>query len=129
MAAPVIIEPIIQKAEGDCVITALAMILAVPYAEVCSKALALYPTADTKGMTTRQMLTVVRALGRNLQSVPIKDANLEGETGILDVRMNRRYHSLALFEGVVINPADGLIYNLETYLATKKATPARFFRP
>ena len=124
-----ILEPIIQRAEGDCVIAALAMVLGIPYAEVCSKALVLYPSADRKGMTTRQMLAVTRSLGRNLQSVPIKDANLEGETGILDVRVNRRYHSTVLFEGVLINPADGLIYNLETYLATKKATPARFFRP
>jgi len=126
---PVIIEPIIQKDIGDCVIASLAMILGIPYAEVCSTALGLYPECSASGLTTRQMLAVTRALKRNLVSVPVKDLSLEGETGILDVRIGRRYHAVVLFEGVVFNPADGLIYNLDTYLASRKATPTRFFRP
>ena len=129
MAAPAIIEPIIQKDIGDCVIASMAMVLGLPYSEVCSKALELYPTCSSTGLTTRQMLAVTRALKRNLTSVPIKEAQLDSETGILDVRIGRRYHALVLFEGVVFNPADGLIYNLDTYLACRKATPSRFFRP
>ena len=129
MASPAIVEPIIQKDIGDCAIACLAMVLGLPYAEVCSVALALYPTSSSKGLTTRQMFAVVRALGRTLQSIPTKDTQLDAETGILDVRIGRRYHAVVLFEGVVINPADGLIYNLDTYLAARKATPTRFFRP
>ena len=126
---PAIIEPIIQKDIGDCVIASMAMILGLPYAEVCKTALDMYPTCSHAGLTTRQMLAVTRALKRNLLSVAIKDAQLESETGILDVRIGRRYHAVVLFEGVVFNPADGLIYNLDTYLADRKATPTRFFRP
>ena len=129
MATPAIIELIIQKDIGDCAIAALAMVLGIPYAEVCHTALELYPASSSAGLTTRQMLAVTRKLGRNLQSIPIQEVQLDAETGILDVRIKRRYHAVVLFEGVVVNPADGLIYNLDTYLAARKATPSRFFRP
>lgn len=105
------------------------MILGIPYVQVSAEALKIRADVGQKGLTTRQMMRVVRGLGRNLTSLPISDINLEGETGILDVRKGRVYHAVVLFEGVVYNPADGLLYNLDAYLSAAKATPIRFHRP
>ena len=130
MATPVVVQPQIQIDSGDCVIVALAMVLGLPYITVYATAHEFYPDAHTTGLTTREMMRVVRALGRHLTSVPIKDVELGGETGILDVRKGRgKYHAVVLFEGVVYNTADGLLYNLEAFLASSKTTPTRFFRP
>ena len=130
MAVPVIIEPVIQRDAGDCVIASLAMVLGLPYVQVYTKAHEFYPDAHTTGLTTREMMRVVRALGKHLTSVAIKDVNLEAETGILDVRKGSgKYHAVVLFEGVIFNPADGLLYTLEAFLASSKTKPTRFFRP
>ena len=129
MAAPAIIELIMQKSSGDCVIAALAMVLALPFVEVHVKAQELYPDCSKSGLTTREMLRVTRALGRNLSRVPLKDLQLDAETGLLDVRIRSSYHAVCLFEGVVVNPADGLIYTLDAYLASAHAKPTAFFRP
>ena len=128
MPAPLAMEPIIQKDIGDCVIVCLSMILGIPYVTVYRAAHALYPACGSKGLTTRQMLRVVRSLGFHLTPTAIENANLEDETGILDVKIKQSLHAVVLFEGVVFNPADGLIYNLEAYLAGK-AKPVRLFRP
>lgn len=129
MAIPLVVEPRIQIDSGDCVICCLSMILGIPYVQVSAEALKIRADVGQKGLTTRQMMRVVRGLGRNLTSLPISDINLEGETGILDVRKGRVYHAVVLFEGVVYNPADGLLYNLDAYLSAAKATPIRFHRP
>lgn len=130
MAAPAVIEPIMQKDASDCVLAALAMVAAVPYKDVSRKALELWPTPHTTGLSVRDAQRLLKALlGHQWLSVAPKDANLEEETGVLFVKLTNGYHAVALFEGVVINPADGLIWNLPTYLATKKGHPIRFLRP
>ena len=134
MAAPIAIQPTIQMNAGDCVICCLSMILGIPYVNVYKVAKDIYPECGIKGLTTRQTMRIVRKLGRTLESVSIKGLSLENETGILDVRIRREHHSVVLFEGIVYNPADGIIYNLDAYLAgaassdQAKAVPTRLFR-
>ena len=127
---PLIIEPVVQKNVGDCVLASLSMIFGIPYQEVSTVALSHYPDCAHQGLSTRQTMVIVKALGRTLQSIKVPDAHtLEGETGLLDIRMGRLYHTVVLFQGVVLNPADGLVYDLDTFLASRHAIPTRFFRP
>lgn len=129
MAIPVVVEPQIQKDAGDCVIICLSMVFGIPYVRVCEEAIKIKSDACQKGLTTKEMMRVARALGKSLLSLPIQDLQLESETGILDVRKKRAWHAVVLFEGSVYNPADGLLYTLDAYLSSSKAVPQRFFRP
>lgn len=130
--APSVIEPTIQKSSGDCVIAAIAMVLGLPYVEVSKMAETIKPDPRESGITIREAQRISQKLvGRTLQSINPKatEIDLESETGILYVRLGREYHAVVLFEGVVYNPADGLIWNLHTYLATRKASVVRLLRP
>ena len=132
MASPAVIEPTVQKTNGDCVIASLAMVLGLPYVEVSKVAEAIQPDAQYNGITMRVAQRITNKLvGRQLQSINPKatETDLESETGVLWLRMGREYHAVVLFEGVVYNPADGLIWNLHAYLATKKAHVVRLLRP
>jgi ABC-type bacteriocin/lantibiotic exporter with double-glycine peptidase domain len=119
MASPAIIEPIAQKNAGDCSIACLAMLLGLPYVEVSSMALSLYPTAGTEGLWTTEIKRVALKLGHKLQTK--KPVEIETSTGILVLRD----HVVILFQGVIVDPADGLIYDYDTYLVTKADKPTR----
>ena len=130
--APSVIEPIIQKSSGDCVIAAIAMVLGKPYVEVSQVAETIKPDPREKGITIREAQTIAKKLvGRQFESINPKatDTDLGSETGVLYVRLGRDYHALVLFEGVIFNPADGLLWNLEAYLGNKKAHVVRLLKP
>ena len=132
MTAPAVIEPIVQKAMGDCVIACIAMILGVPYQEASKAALDVKPQPHSTGLTTREAQKIANKLvGHPFQIVNTKGADLDfdNETGILYVRMSRSYHAVILFEGVVVDPSDGLVWNLQTFLHTKKASTYKLLRP
>ena len=106
------------------------MILGVGYAEVSRKAREIWPNPHHTGLTVRETQRLTHALiGRSLESLDVKTVDLEDETGVLFVKLPGDYHAIALFEGVVFNPADGLIWNRSAYFATKKAHPVRLLRP
>ena len=130
--APSIIEPTVQKSSGDCVIASIAMVLGLPYVEVSKFAETIKPDPRESGITIREAQQIAKKLvGHPFQSINPKatEIDLESDTGILWLRLGRDYHAVVLFEGVVYNPADGLIWNLHTYLATKKAHVIRLLRP
>ena len=130
MAAPAVIELVTQKGGGDCVIASLSMILAIPYNEVSKKALTLFEKPHSTGLSVRDTQRLSKALvGRLLQSVDAAKIDLDDETGILFVKLPGDYHAVALFEGSIFNPADGLLWNRHAYLATKKAHVVRLLRP
>ena len=130
--APSVIEPTVQKSNGDCVIASIAMILGLPYHDVSKVALTVKPAPHEDGITMKEAQSICKKLvGHLFQSINPKgtDIDLDSDTGILWLRMGRDYHAVVLFEGIVYNPADGLIWNLHAYLATKKAHVVRLLRP
>lgn len=130
MAAPSVISPVTQKSYTDCVVASLSTLLSVPYPDVLAAAVKLVADPKTDGISVRECQRIVRRLtGRVFQSLSPKDAELESETGILFCKVPGGYHAVVLFEGVVFNPQDGLVWNYSTYLASKKAHPFRFLRP
>lgn len=127
MASPAIIEPIIQKNSGDCAITCLAMLLGLPYVEVSSMAVSLWPQAPQTGLWTTEIRKLAKKLGHPLSSVPIKQM-VEQDTGIIVVKQPTQDHVVLLFQGVIFNPADGLLYEYDTYFANQHAKAIRLLR-
>jgi hypothetical protein len=116
-----VIEPLVQKGVMDCGLVALAALTGKSYREVSDIALQKAPTAHTNGLWLTQLKVIAKALGFTLvKRVP---PTWDDESGLLDLRLpkNGRHYAI-LFQGVLINPADGLIWDLGTYLATKKAS-------
>ena len=132
MPTPAVINPVMQKNASDCAIASLAMLLGRSYEEVSKKALELFDKPHQKGLTTREIQRLARAVrGQSLQSIKIKNANLDEETGMLFVKRGTEEHACVLFEGVIFDPADGLIWNVPTYFAssTKKCYPIGLLKP
>jgi len=118
--APTILEPIVQKNIGDCALASLAMLLGLPYQDVSAEALRMTRKPHTTGLGTKQINALAKRLKAKLEKVPHPD--LEVETGIIYLSYpSGDEHAAVLFEGILINPADGLIYSLDVYLATHKA--------
>lgn len=112
------LEPIIQKSTSDCGVAALAMYLNRPYREVSSAALKVAPRVHKAGLWTTQMKMIAKALHHNLVSVRVTE--LDDMTGLLTLAAGtkpKEEHVVVLFQGVVIDPSDGLLWDRETYLS------------
>jgi ABC-type bacteriocin/lantibiotic exporter with double-glycine peptidase domain len=124
VASPAIIEPIIQKSSNDCCVACLAMLLGQPYKDVYQVATNLRMHVEL-GMTNQNMIRVAKEFGVVMKSLPLTSVHpFEAPyvTGIL----SHSNHAVILFENVVFNPADGLIYDPDAYIASRKRfKPAR----
>ena len=128
---PVCIEPIIQKDVSDCAIACLAMVLGVPYVLASTIAQEVTKKPHKKGLGTRQMMSIARKLGRSMACVKAADVDLDEDTGILFVGFtpSGNEHATVLFQGVLVNPADGLLYDPATYLNTNKGRVLGMLKP
>jgi len=111
------LEPIVQKDIADCAIASLAMIIGVPYRDVSERALLVCTKPHKHGMWETEITKVARNFGVTFK----KAASPEDTTGLLVVVRGKgrssECHITALFQGIVVNPADGLLWDLDTYLA------------
>ena len=129
MAAPAVIEPVIQKFEGDCAIACLSMILALPYSEVSVVANSFVSGANKKGLGTRDIKKIAHKLGHDLQAAGPKGLDLGEETGILLVKpRGEPEHAVVLFQGVLLDPINGWVWDVDAYLGEKKAAVLRLLR-
>ena len=124
MTRPIAIHPARQYSEGDCGLASLSMLSGKPYTVVRAAASALYPDAVNFGSTRRHLLRIAASLKYPLKLRDLAKASsedLDETTGLLVVskRAGRGWHAHAvvLFEGVVIDPSDGLVWGIDPYLA------------
>lgn len=114
------IEPIFQKSTEDCGIAALAMLLQESYRSVSEIAMKVCKKPHERGMYITDLVRTAKSFGRPL----LKRALFEDATGILVLRRTKKrkleQHFVVLFQGVLVNPADGLIWDLDTFLARGK---------
>lgn len=123
MSMPMVVQPVVQINEGDCAIAALAMFLGRPYATVAEAARRVARHAETKGLYTTQIRRVAKALGVQLEK---RRHSLEGPyTGLLTTKRkaDKREHVVVLFQGVVLDPLDGLLWDYDTWLNKTSYTP------
>lgn len=127
--APAFIKLVKQATDYDCGIACLAMLFHLPLAEVhavAAKALKVWP--DAEGLTNRKLQTIARKLGHPLKAMDPKDT-AAGDTGILMVGGNKKYHFVVVFKGVIVEPTYGDIWELDAYLKMYKVRPHRFLQP
>ncbi len=130
MAAPAIIQPIRQVSEGDCALCSLAMILGKSYQEVSAAASSFIVKPHKNGLGTGEIKKIALKLGAKLTSTKTKGLPLDEETGIFLVRFpDKIEHAVVLFQGVIYDPYDGLLYDSTTYLSSKNAHPLNLLRP
>jgi ABC-type bacteriocin/lantibiotic exporter with double-glycine peptidase domain len=128
MPAPEIIEPVIQKEDGDCALAAVAMLIQKPYRLVSEAALKMFRKRPHEtGLELRQMRALMRKFGVESQSLSPTDLDLSEETGILSIS-KKNPHVVLLFQGVIVDPANGLLYDIDAYCADQKAKITRLIK-
>jgi len=96
------------------------MLLGEPYARVSRVARTVDPHALDTGLEYKECIHVAKKLGHVL--VATTPTSLAGQTGILYVqRKDHRYHAVVLFQGIIIDPADGMIAIPDVYLAAEES--------
>lgn len=120
MAAPAVLTTIpTQRTDCDCAITALAILLQKPYEEVSKVAQGLFFKPHIKGMWTKEIVRLAKVLGTTLVKKSYIEVGPSTGLGVMQERNGDR-HVVVLFQGVVIDPSDGAIYNLEAYCGIRK---------
>lgn len=113
-----------QRGEGDCSIACLAMLCNVTYEDALEAMTSIAPKAHRRGAWATNMIDAAAKFGVSL--VKRKPLALEHSTGILGVTITEKRrrvgHVVILRWGLIIDPDDGVIWEPETYIATKKAT-------
>lgn len=126
MIEPAVIEPIIQKAGGDCAVAGLAMMLGLPYATVFA-AIPKRTHVKREGLNERQIVNVGKRLGVRIayRHTPPED----DEFGLLHLCNAKDGHTaLHLKGGYVYDPADGLIYtDIGAFMTAKEWTTIQTF--
>lgn len=126
---PLTIQPVMMRDSWDCGVACLEMILAEPYATIRACIREKQPV----GLSTRQMLSIARRLGKPLRYTStvravLDPAHLPTTVGILNldrpIRDGARTHEghfAILLETVLYNPADGLIWtDLDAWLVARR---------
>jgi hypothetical protein len=116
---PVAIKPNAQTGD-DCAIVALQMYTGLPYPHIAAVVAAEAPRAFLRGMWTKEMQRIGKLLGLTLK---YRKAFAEDDTGILLLQLEDGCHAVVLFQGVVVNPGDGMVWDYATYLHKSAATP------
>lgn len=134
MTTPVAINPERMRDEGDCALAALAMLTGAPYPTVSRVALkTVRRRPHATGLWAGEVMKIAKALKTPLRRLKLRGklpSTLDDEaTGILLVQRGDGSHAVVLFQGVVINPADGLIWDLDTYLTEGEWTPHELLVP
>lgn len=121
---------VLQRANGDCGVAALATLLEQSYEDVYLASAAVdRKTRGRNGVQCRTLLAIGKKLGVSFLQ---KRAYTDGDEGLLIVTWKKPHphpfdgHVVALGYGVVVDSADGLIEPVEDYLARYKATAGSF---
>jgi hypothetical protein len=126
---PALVEIHVQKNLSDCAVASLAMISGRPYRVVSEAAVAAAPTVHTRGLWTTQILAIAKAIKFPLRRVKHP---LDDDTGLVIVKdatgKTNDCHVAALFQGVLIDPATGNVWDFDTYLHTQQWVVIGFLR-
>lgn len=128
MSDRVTVDPIMQKDGGDCAVACLAMFLGVGYAEVRK---VVHRKVGQDGLTDRQIINAAKKFGRTLRLVGEWEDTigiLKVERPVHDAPKTIEYHVVMFINGVVYNPADGLIWeSVEALKAHRRWSPVGVF--
>lgn len=119
MSVPAVIMPTIQRGSMDCGLCCLQMLADRPYDVVRDEALRVIPKLHDRGMFASELIRIGKRLGLRLEK---RGAWTDEDVGVLDVNLPKGgRHFVVFFQGVVINPSDGLVWDAAAYVTTRKA--------
>lgn len=116
MRIPVIVQPLAQISDSDCAVAAIAMYLGHPYRVVSDAALKVSKRVHRRGLWVSEMLRLVKALGDTAGRAGA--ASTEDGVVILSQKNGDR-HVVVRFGGLIIDPANGCVWDEDTFLAAK----------
>lgn len=119
---PPVVQIQVQRAPGDCGITALAMLLGRSYEDVLGAAVK--TTASSRvhhnGMFTRQMRATAKRLGVKLTLH--RGFDLENDEGLLALSGKDGEHIVLLKAGLIFD-GDGTVWDPPTFLGAYEYRP------
>ena len=115
MSAP-ILKVCVQRETHDCAIASLAMLLGRSYEDVLRATTVSDRMQGRTGLWTKTMQRIARRLGFVLRVRKLHDLEAYGIVRLYD-------HAVVLRSGLIINPADGCIWDADAYLANYGVTP------
>jgi hypothetical protein len=122
------VEMVMQKDGADCGVASLAMLLGKGYSDV--RAMCQKNVGDI-GMTNAQIHSAARKLGRKLKyhrgNKTFKLGIIKLERAVHDRPRTKEYHVAVFFYGVILNPADGLVWEPEALFAARRWKPIGIF--
>ena len=115
---PHCVEVIMQKDGADCCVAALASLSGKPYRQVSDAAVKVVKRVHKRGLWTSELLRIARTIGYPLQNIRLRgQPPPEDGTGLLTISRPEGSHCVLLYEGIVVNPSDGLLWSVDAYLA------------
>lgn len=126
MSAPVFIEPVVNREQGDCALACLVMWTGKPYQDVIAAA----PTnAHKDGMYGRDVVATAARLGTRLR--PRRKFDLHADEGLLMLNPHPRKHPgqkwlrpshcVILLGGMVLDPYNCRLWlDADVYLTTER---------
>lgn len=126
---------VLQRADGDCALAAIATLSEQPYEDVFLEAAKVEPLfRGRSGLFIAHYQAICQRLGLRMRQRTLAELDdLIGTEGLLAVKWKRgsrhkagMYHLVALSYGVVADSFDGLVLPLEEYLLREKAKPGAF---
>jgi hypothetical protein len=123
------VKLVLQRADGDCGVAALATLTESTYEDIYSAMMAVDPThCGRSGVHLTQMIALGKMIGVDLAIK--RPWDLDTDEGLLVIRWRRRrkvkLHLVALGSGVIVDPADGQILAYDDYFTRCKAAPDAF---
>ena len=118
-----ILKVVLQRAASDCAVAVLAMLTGKTYEEILLAVGQEQPKVLKKGLWVAEIIRIASAAG-----VPLKKRkkfDLETDCGILCLYD----HVVVLKNGLVIDPADGSIWEADVYLAACKEDAPLLLQP
>lgn len=113
---PPVVQIQVQRAPGDCAITALSMYLGASYEDVLCAAVRTTKSSRIhhRGMFTREMKRTAQKLGVTLTLR--RGFDLETDEGVLAVVSGNEQHAVLLKAGLIFD-GDGLVWEPSVFLA------------
>ena len=113
------IAVVVQLTPADCGLACVAMLTGRPYKDVFQGAQASAKRARKHGTNEKELRRLAKGVGVKLRKR--RDVNIEEDTGILWLGSENESvddHACVLFNGTLIDPADGLLWDPDIFLKT-----------
>lgn len=124
------IQVVVQQTHADCGVCCLAMLLGRPYSDIFMHSPQQVKLARKKGLTEGSLTRLAKKVGVKLSHRRVTDDDLDEATGILFLGATKKGvddHAVVMFNGTLIDPSDGLLWDPSVYFRRFSFVPESLF--